>query len=247
MTVYSRLCSSSAQRVRFFERSSVAPMNHITGTTCRPDFLAISAGSAPSQVPQSPDTPRGGPVLTQSPSIQAPQSPDMPESQVSELSYGSRFTHSYKPESSESSGSSESPQAQAVSWVDVEIVVGFYSTGTKMHKGTKQALAYTSYLLQQRPDRVAVLGLYISRQHFSLVLMDATNLCYTTLHWNDESARHLLFRVLYYINDPPGSMMDPTIIRTDNNTFTINVKGEDYEGCTLVSCGHPTGCRTVVF
>ncbi len=40
--------------------------------------------------------------------------------------------------------------------------------------------------------------------------------------------------------------MDPTIIRKDG-TFTINIKGEDYEGCTLMSCDHPIGRRTVVF
>ena len=41
--------------------------------------------------------------------------------------------------------------------------------------------------------------------------------------------------------------MDPTVIRKDDNTLTINVEGEGYEGCTLISCGHPIGRRTVVF
>ena len=134
-----------------------------------------------------------------------------------------------------------------VSWVEMEAVVEFHSVGLTTLEGTKQGVAYTSYLLQQRPDRVAVIGLYISSRDFSLILVDATDVYYTTLLWDSESARKLLLRVLYYINDPPESMMDPTIINKKDGTFTINDNGEDYEGCTLLSCGHPIGRRTVVF
>ena len=128
----------------------------------------------------------------------------------------------------------------------MEAAVEFYSTGTSELRGIRQTVAYTSFLLQQRPDRVAVFGLYISLQSFSLVLIDATNVYYTTLSWHDESARTLLSRVLYYINNPPELMVDPTVIRK-NTTFTIITPGKDYEGCELISCGYPLGRRTVVF
>ena len=128
----------------------------------------------------------------------------------------------------------------------MEIVVRFYSEGTESFDGTKQGVAYTTYLLAQRPDRVAVCGMYISQHHFSLILIDASNAYYTTLSWSDESARRLLVRVLFYINYPPDSMVDPTIIR-QGDTFTIRIDNEDYKGYTLKSCGHPIGRRTVVF
>jgi len=99
----------------------------------------------------------------------------------------------------------------------------------------------------QRPDRVAVLGLYISLHRFSLILIDATRVYYTTLSWNDEPARKLLLRVLYYINDPPTSMIDPTITRKENRTFTITNHDEVDRGYTIKSSARPTGHRTVVF
>jgi len=37
----------------------------------------------------------------------------------------------------------------------------------------------------QRPDRVAILGLYISQNLFSLILMDATSVFFTKLSWSD--------------------------------------------------------------
>ena len=195
---------------------------------CRPDLVAISVGSPPNQAPQSPHTPRGGPVLTQSPSSQALQSP--PDSDPS-----------YKPQPS------KSPEKQAVSWVEIETVVEYFSNGTTQLEGNKQGVAYTSYLLQQRPDRVAVCGLYISRRDFSLILLDAANVYYTTLRWKDDLAIKLLFRVLHYINDPPVSMVDPTITHNKDCTFTIKIEDKNYEGYTLTSCGQPIGRRTVVF
>jgi hypothetical protein len=116
-----------------------------------------------------------------------------------------------------------------------------------MRAGTKQGVAYTSYLLQQRPDRVAVCGLYVSLHRFSLVLVDAANVYSTSLRWDDEPARKLLLRVLYYIKVPPLSMIDPTITRHSDGTFTVETEDETYAGCILESCGHPVGRRTAIF
>ena len=122
------------------------------------------------------------------------------------------------------SQSSESSEKQRTPWSDVASVVEFVSKGTTRCDGTKQGVAYTSYLLQQRPDRVAVCGLRIS---LSLILVDAAAVYSTTLHWDGKSARNLLLRVLYYINVPPISMTDPTITPKDN-TYTINIKSQEY-------------------
>ena len=116
-----------------------------------------------------------------------------------------------------------------------------------MPDGTKQAIAYTPYLLMQRPDRVAVLGLYISLCRFSLILMDATRVYHTTLCWNDEPARRLLLRVLFYVNDPPTSMVDPTITRKPDRSFTITNNDTVYTDYTIKASAHPIGRRTVVF
>lgn len=107
-------------------------------------------------------------------------------------------------------------------------------------------MAYAAYLLQQRPDRVAVCGLYVAKSRFSLILIDAAGAYSTALPWDDESARNLLLRVVYYINVPPMSMIDPTVTRHED-AFTVNVQGQVLEGYTLRSCGHPLGRRTVVF
>ena len=137
--------------------------------------------------------------------------------------------------------------SQKASWDELESVVEFVSEGTTVGKGTQQGAAYTSYLLQQRPDRVAVCGLYISLRHFSLILVDAANVYSTILNWDDELARRLLLRVLYYVKDPPQSMIDPTVTRNSDGTFTVKTKAQVYERCILQSCGHPTGRRTVIF
>ena len=137
--------------------------------------------------------------------------------------------------------------SQKASWDELESVVEFVSKGTTVGKGTQQGVAYTSYLLQQRPDRVAVCGLYISLTRFSLVLVDAANVYSTTLHWDDEQARELLLRVLYYVNVPPQSMIDPTVTRNTDRTFTVKTKAQTYKRCILQSCGHPIGRRTVIF
>ena len=234
--MYTHFCPASARTLKFIKHSSLALGDHITGTQCRPDLVAISAGISSDQAPQSPYAPGGDPV---SPSSQALQSPNIPESQSSDLSY--------KPQSSDSSQPSESSKGQAVSWAEIETVVELASKVKKRLDGTKQGVAYTSYLLEQRPDRVAVCGLYISLNRFSLVLMDAANVYYTMLRWDDLSARNLLLRVLWYIKDPPKLMIDPTVTRTKDSIYTIKIEDKDYEGYRLESCGHPIGRRTVVF
>ena len=104
----------------------------------------------------------------------------------------------------------EEQAERIVHWVEIETVAEFVSNGTSTPDGTEQAIAHTSYLLIQRPDRVAVLGLYISLHRFSLILIDATRVYYTTLSWNDEPARKLPFR---FSTTSMTSMIDPTVTR----------------------------------
>ena len=191
--------------------------DHITGAACRPDLVAIN----PSQLSVSAQSP------SQSPNILEPQSPEFSsESHISEYS-------------SESQPSA--PESQKAPWYELESVVKFVSKGTTVGTGIEQGVAYTSYLLQQRPDRVAVCGLYISLHHFSLILVDAASVYSTRLRWDDEPARQLLLRVLYYVKDPPLSMIDPTVTRNSDGTFTVKTSVQDYAGCILQSYGYPIG------
>jgi hypothetical protein len=137
-------------------------------------------------------------------------------------------------------------KVKAAHWVTIESVVEFISKGKSLSANIKQAAAYASYLLMQRPDRVAVLGLYISEVVFSLILVDATGVYITTLPWSDRLARELLLRCLYYIGDPPVSMVDPTVERNEDHTFTIRSNGMTYSRCTIKWSAHPTGRRTMI-
>ena len=97
----------------------------------------------------------------------------------------------------------------------------------------KQAVAYTGYLLAARPDRVAVLGLYISRQCFVLILVDPAGVYRTDkIRWKKPPENNPLPRVLAYIDNPPPLMVDPTIQREKDGTFQIKLGKETHGGCT---------------
>jgi hypothetical protein len=83
--------------------------------------------------------------------------------------------------------------------------------GTSVQDNTKRAVAYTGYLLVAHPDRVAMLGLYISQDGYTIVLADPTGTyCTVPLPLDNNS---LLRRALHHINEPPELMIGPTIKR----------------------------------
>ena len=108
----------------------------------------------------------------------------------------------------------------------------------------RQAVAYSRYLLMARPDRVAVLGLYIKSDGFAVVLMDPTRV-YRTAHipWEHALGKVLLLRVLYYVVCPPELMVDPTIRRDDHGGFQITINGKvhtNYRLSSIPTFGHWT-------
>ena len=111
-----------------------------------------------------------------------------------------------------------------VDWVNLEAVVVYPSNGTSVQENIEQAVAYTGCLLAARPDRVAILGLYISQDGFAPTLVDPAHVyCTQPIMWTHKLAKGLFLRVLRYIDCPPPSMIDPTIRRDEDGTFQITV------------------------
>ena len=105
-----------------------------------------------------------------------------------------------------------------------------HSKKKTIDENIQQVVGYTGYLLFARPDRVAMLGLYISTTEYAIILMDPTG-TYRTEPLVIDNNISLLRRALHYINKPPQSMIDPTIIREAGNTFEITIEGKPYKGC----------------
>ena len=160
-----------------------------------------------------------------------------------------------------------------VAWVDVEAVVAVHSEGQTEEANIEQAVAYTGYVLAARPDRVAVLGLYLGCNGFALVLAEPTGVYRTDcLPWrpprggpsggrkrgqggqrgqggplpSGKLPHTLLRRVLHYINNPPKAMIDTTIAREKGGTFEIRFQGEVFQGCIPKWCPS-LGRWTVIF
>ena len=168
---------------------------------------------------------------------------------------GSDASSEYVPSVDPSPTAPSTAATPQVTWVDLEAVVAVHSEGLKIDDNIKQAIAYTGYVLASRPDRVAVLGLYLGSNGFALVLADPTGVYHTDcLPWKPPSSDHsgrgkrgqrgqggppplgrlpytLLRRVLHYINDPPKTMIDPTITREEGGTFEITFRGKVFKGC----------------
>ena len=149
-----------------------------------------------------------------------------------------------------------SPPRDSYDWVNLEAVVAYHSLKSTDVENIKQVVAYTGYLLFARPDRVAMLGLYIHEKKYAIVLMDPTGTYYShTLPLNPDNIS-LLRRALRSINTPPELMVDPTIrreIRAEGTTFNITTGSKSYSGCRQQwspTLGHwttifTTGDRTV--
>ena len=122
----------------------------------------------------------------------------------------------------------------SVRWHDLESVVAFYSKGKSVAANIEQALAYTGYLLAARPDRVAMLGLYLGPTGFVVLLSNPSGAFRTALiPWDQQSINPLLAKVVNFIEHPPKSMVDATTVWKDNNTFDITIGTRVYRGCKL--------------
>ena len=133
-------------------------------------------------------------------------------------------------------------------WSALEATGELLSGNDKENSRVKSA-AYTSYLLQARPDMVTVQGIYIDPTGFRLVASNACEAFDTnTLDWKLRSSRLLLCAWIWQLYEP---VVDPSITanfeRGKPLTFDIAVSGATYPNCTVHSAGTPFGRRTIVF
>ncbi|KIM22938.1 hypothetical protein M408DRAFT_332617 [Serendipita vermifera MAFF 305830] len=135
-----------------------------------------------------------------------------------------------------------------LAWTHLEATAEFASKGKSKADGLTQALTYTAYHLLARPDRVVVLGFYISHDSFILIITGASGTrCTTELSWTNVNHIQLLRDFIYRILKPSPHMVDPTITRNRDGGFDIKLNGENYSGCRLELIGRPIGRRTTIF
>jgi hypothetical protein len=114
-----------------------------------------------------------------------------------------------------------------------------------------KTVAYTSYLLQARPDKLEVRGIYVDCNSFILTVSNACG-AFTTglLDWKSRPSRLLLCAWIERMYRP---VVDPSITSKIEQggppTFTITLpeEGGVYQDCTIQSTGSAFGRRTIIF
>lgn len=141
--------------IYFHDTSNVAPLDHPTGTTCKPDLSLY------------PDT------------------------------------------------------KERIHWTEIDTTVEIYPAGTNKTDGLRQAISYTLYLLQARPDRVSVQGFYADANSVILIISSADSVKKSPrLTLKDTTHSQLIHAFIKRLYDPHPSMMDPTAKRRKDPTRT---------------------------
>jgi hypothetical protein len=135
-------------------------------------------------------------------------------------------------------------------WSALE-ATGEVLSGNDKEESRAKTAAYTSYLLQARPDRVTVQGIYVDPSNFRLVVSNACGAFITDkLDWKSRPCRLLLCAWIWRLYEP---VVDPSITanieRDKLPTFNITIPGLSetvYRNCTIYSTGTAFGRRTIV-
>ncbi|KAF9477177.1 hypothetical protein BDN70DRAFT_838189 [Pholiota conissans] len=97
-------------------------------------------------------------------------------------------------------------------WSDVEATIESLSSGTSFPEGLRQAMAYTYFLLQARPDRISVPGMYVDHVGVVLFITSATKIKRTErLVLAKDANIQLLYAFVKRIYEPHPLTVDPTI------------------------------------
>jgi hypothetical protein len=140
------------------------------------------------------------------------------------------------------------PDPSQFYWSALE-ATGELLSGTDKQASRTKSAAYTSYLLQARPDMVAVQGIYVDSSSFRLVVSNACGAFHTDdLKWKPRPSRLLLCAWIQRLYEP---LVDPSItVNMKGNkapTFNIKLPETDYLNCKIYSVGTAFGRRTIVF
>ncbi|KAF8174547.1 hypothetical protein BJ912DRAFT_44745 [Pholiota molesta] len=112
----------------------------------------------------------------------------------------------------------------SIHWSDVEAAIEIQSEGTNATDGPRQAMSYAYFLLQARPDRVAVQGMYVDSVGVTLFIVSCTEIKRTPrLPLKKAASVQLLYAFVKRLYDPLPFMVDPTIRK----------QGRDDKGRTL--------------
>jgi hypothetical protein len=133
-------------------------------------------------------------------------------------------------------------------WSALQATGEFLSGKDREASRTKSA-AYTSYLLQARPDMVTVQGIYVDFSSFRPVLSNACGSFHTgDFEWEDRASRLLLCAWIRRLYEPiVDSSITVNIEGDEAPTFDIKVLEDDYPNCTIHSAGTAFGRRTIIF
>ncbi|KAF8149829.1 hypothetical protein B0H34DRAFT_862560 [Crassisporium funariophilum] len=145
-----------------------------------------------------------------------------------------------------------------IHWSDVEAAIKIHSKGTNLTDGPLQAMSYAYYLLQARPDRVAVQGMYVDEGGVTLFLVSCTEIKRTQrLSLTTLANVRLLYAFVKQLYDPLPLMVDPTIRMRKKDgekprLFNIELKIPGLppticEGYRIFDCAPTRGQRTHIF
>ncbi|KAF9477173.1 hypothetical protein BDN70DRAFT_995121 [Pholiota conissans] len=101
---------------------------------------------------------------------------------------------------------------QVIHWSDVEATIEIHSEGATRTTGPRQAMAYAYFLLQARPDRISVPGMYVDDEGVMLFLVSCTKIKRThRLKLKDAASTQLLYAFVKRMYEPHPLMVDSTI------------------------------------
>jgi hypothetical protein len=225
------------------------PKNHPTGTTCRPDFVAIRTAQSTAPVvgtlPKTPVEPKPVP-----PTAEDMDPPPPPEDMDSAEDMGPPPPPEVmdRPPPPEVMGPPPPPEPTAspppidLVWSQLEATGEIRSKGTTDLDTISQTGSYTVFLLQARPDLVSVTGIFVNPENhtFRLFFMDAWRHCYTdSVKFDESKAQGLLMTWIRRLYNPE---LTPNIERVGSfpqkPTFTVTTNHPNpFMGCTLFVVG----------
>ena len=134
-------------------------------------------------------------------------------------------------------------------WSALEATGELLSSGTSKETSLTKSAAYTSYLLQARPDMVTVQGIYVDSSGFRLVVSSACGASSTThLKWESRPFRLLLCAWIWRLYEPfVDSSITVNIEGNEAPTFNIKLPDDEYSNCRIHSAGTAFGRRTIIF
>ena len=112
-----------------------------------------------------------------------------------------------------------SRQRGAVHWTGIEATVEVHSSGKTVEGAGIQSASYSIFLLQARPDLLAVQGFCVTKTGIMLSITSSSCVKMTeALNMSDHAHRVLLYAFVNRLYDPGQDMIDPSVKRRWDDT-----------------------------